>query len=397
MLIAHRHAALGEIVLLEECLDRLQIVARGHVHDSEVFVIKAAVRGGTVLVALDQVVEHLAMRRDMAVGVHRDERGELQETRIDPAECASVPRRYARRHVPLEPFDRVLLGEPGDDGRRCPGVDRAAHQRHAARLRRVVARCHERDRRNYRRRRLAHRDDVRFGPKVLKKTDDRLDIAAEVEIAVQQGHDLGIAPVGHEYLEAGVDHVLHRAAQQGRVMPAHRRNQQDAPSGRARRLKPQQPDERLVQLHALRQRLLGAAAGFDVPRRLAARAQHVVGDIRPCDGGTGAPVELFRPRRRAQHRAGGLCPCAGRQQCSGGCVVESVYHAGNVSHLVRCGKLIFITSQLRAWGRGAVKAGRPVEVAEAFSAGQRLHASGAARRVSGPSSARSARRQRAPS
>ncbi len=103
----------GEIVLLEEGLDRLQVVARRHVHDGEVFVVEAAMRGGAVLVALDEVVEHAAVRLDVAIGVHRDEGRELQEAGIDPAERAGMPRRHGRDHVPLEPAGSSAAGRAG--------------------------------------------------------------------------------------------------------------------------------------------------------------------------------------------------------------------------------------------------------------------------------------------
>ena len=124
LLAADHHLALGQAVFLEEGLDGLQVVGGGHVHDGEVFVVEAAVGGGAVVVALDEVVEHALMRFDVALGVHGHEGGELEEAGVDAAEGAGVPVGDGGDDMLLEPGDRVLGGELGDGGGRGAGVDR---------------------------------------------------------------------------------------------------------------------------------------------------------------------------------------------------------------------------------------------------------------------------------
>src|SRR3546814_13984620 len=64
----------------------------------------------------------------VAVEVHRDEVGQLDEARVDVAAGAGIGRRDDGDDVVLEPLDIVLLGQPVDRGRVLPGVDRPAPQ-----------------------------------------------------------------------------------------------------------------------------------------------------------------------------------------------------------------------------------------------------------------------------
>ena len=81
------------------------------------------------------------------------------------------------------------------------------------------------------------------GPKMLAEVDDGLDVGGEVEIALGEGDDAGVAPVGDEDFEAGVDHVLHGTAEEGGVMAAHRGDEEDAGTGGAGLLEAEEADE----------------------------------------------------------------------------------------------------------------------------------------------------------
>ena len=62
-LAAMHHLALGQGVLHEHGLDGLEVELGRQVHDGEIFVVELAVLLGGVAVALDEVLEHVAMRR----------------------------------------------------------------------------------------------------------------------------------------------------------------------------------------------------------------------------------------------------------------------------------------------------------------------------------------------
>src|SRR5712671_777088 len=76
-----------------------------------------------------------------------------------------------------------------------PRIDRAGHQRHAARLRRIGILGHDRDRGEHRDAGLAHSDDVHAGAKHLQKRDDVIDKLVEAEPAVPQADVAGVVPV----------------------------------------------------------------------------------------------------------------------------------------------------------------------------------------------------------
>ena len=117
---------------------------------------------------------------DVPVEVHAHERGKLGKAGIDAAPapfsavgrhrsgCARTSRSAARR-------------QPIDLGRVDPGVDRAGHQRHAARLRRVFVLGHDRDRGERRDAGLAHREEMRAGADGFEKCDDMVDKIVETE------------------------------------------------------------------------------------------------------------------------------------------------------------------------------------------------------------------------
>ena len=111
------------------------------------------------------------MRLHVALDVHAHEGGKLHEAGIDAAERAVVAERYARDQVLLEPLDRFRIGELVHPRRIDARVDRAGHQRHAARLRRMVALRHHRGGDEDGDARLADRKHMRALPHRLQEAD----------------------------------------------------------------------------------------------------------------------------------------------------------------------------------------------------------------------------------
>src|SRR4029077_807774 len=71
-------AAMRQILALKYPFKGLQVELGRQIHHGAVFVVKRARRRRAVIVALDQLLEHSPMRRDMAVEVHAEKAGELQ-------------------------------------------------------------------------------------------------------------------------------------------------------------------------------------------------------------------------------------------------------------------------------------------------------------------------------
>ena len=115
------HLALRQSVAHEHGLDRLHVIFGGEVHHRQIFVIELAVLLGRILVARDEMVEHVEMSGDMAIDVHRHEAAELKEPRIDLAAEAGIGKGHRMQTVAAEPFDAALLGELVDLGRSCGG------------------------------------------------------------------------------------------------------------------------------------------------------------------------------------------------------------------------------------------------------------------------------------
>ena len=76
-------SAARQQVFLEHDADGVEVVLGRHVEHGVVFVVEAAMRVGVLEVALDQVLVEIPVRHEMALGIHRDEAGVLQEARID--------------------------------------------------------------------------------------------------------------------------------------------------------------------------------------------------------------------------------------------------------------------------------------------------------------------------
>jgi len=230
------------------------------------------------------------------------------------------------RYVALEPVNGMLLRELGHHRRCRTSVYWATHERHAARLGGVSAAGHQRDGRNHRRRWLAHGHHVRIGAEVLQEADDRLDIAVEVEVAMEQRHDAGVPPVRHEHLVPGVEQVLHRPTQQCRVVAAHRRHQQHAKPARRRRLEPDEAHKGPVEFDLLSKRFHHTAALLYIPRGLAPRPQQIMRHVCPCDGGARGPSEGIWASLAAKRIACRLGPHGGRNHggCSG--ITQGIQH-----------------------------------------------------------------------
>ena len=76
-------SAIGQGMLDEYLVNRLQIELGRQVHDRQIFVVEFFLLAGFRLVALDQMPIELPMGIHMPVEVHRHETGELHEARID--------------------------------------------------------------------------------------------------------------------------------------------------------------------------------------------------------------------------------------------------------------------------------------------------------------------------
>src|SRR6185437_6701089 len=95
--------AARQLVLLEDALDGLQIERRRQIHYREIFVVERAVRGDARRIVLGDVAELPREGAEMARQVHRHERTDLHEPRVDAAMCAGVARRDPADQVRLEP------------------------------------------------------------------------------------------------------------------------------------------------------------------------------------------------------------------------------------------------------------------------------------------------------
>src|SRR5690606_19820530 len=91
----HRPASVAEFapgqrMAHKDEIDGLEIDVGRHVDDGEIFIIKFPVLLRRVAVALDHVLEIVAVGIDMAVEIHRHEAGELEEARIDAPQGAWI-------------------------------------------------------------------------------------------------------------------------------------------------------------------------------------------------------------------------------------------------------------------------------------------------------------------
>ena len=144
---------------------------------------------------------------------------------IDPPSRALEPPGHHADHLVFEPGNILGLRQPIDLGGVPAGIDRASHQRHAARCRRMIILRHHGDRGQHRHRRLADAHDMAARPEEVEELDHMLDILVEAEAAGGDRHVAGVVPVGDKNIVVPQQH-LDRAAQQCGEMAGHRRHQQ---------------------------------------------------------------------------------------------------------------------------------------------------------------------------
>ena len=214
-------------MVLEHQLHRLKIEFRGQIEHGEIFVVEGLGGRGFFQLAVGEVFVKLAMRLYVALHVHTHEGGELHEAGINPAAAAGIARRHGGDQLLLEPVHRLALGKLVDLGRIDAGVDRAGHQRHRARLRRVVALRHHARRDQRADARLAHGDHMRAGSDLLQEADQVRSVIVEAERPIAERDIAGIVPVGNVDVMFG-EHGAHGGAQQCREMSRQRRDQQHA-------------------------------------------------------------------------------------------------------------------------------------------------------------------------
>ena len=109
-------------------------------------------------------------------------------------------------------------------------VDRARHQGHAARLRRIAAFRHDCGGCQNRDTGLTNRYNVGPCAQYLQERDQVIDEIVEAEMAVSQAHVARIVPIGDVDVVVG-EHCFYGAAQQCREVSRHRGDEKDARLG----------------------------------------------------------------------------------------------------------------------------------------------------------------------
>ena len=116
----------------------------------------------------------------------------------------------------------------------------------------MVVHRHYRGRREGRDRRLADSHHMRARANMLEVAHNIVDVFVEIEAPVCQWNILRIGPIG-DVNHTAFEHALDRAAQQGRIVAAHRRNDQQTRGIGGQTFVRELPEiaERLVDLHRL--------------------------------------------------------------------------------------------------------------------------------------------------
>ena len=216
----------GELVLLEDAADRLQVELRGHVHDRAVLVVEVLRGGGRRRVPGDEVAVEPGVRGQVPLRVHRHERRQLRDAGIDAPAGAGVPARDRVDQPALEEGERLGGGPLVDAVRVHPGVDRPGHEGHAARLGDVVPRGEQGDRRQHGDGGLTDRHDVGVRSELAERLDDVLDVLVEPERSVLDRDVPGVVPVEDVHVvvaQEGAD----RRPDQGREVPRHGSDDED--------------------------------------------------------------------------------------------------------------------------------------------------------------------------
>ena len=172
------------------------------------------------------MTEHFAMGSDMFVDIHRHETGELQKARIDIAHKTGIGQRHFDNAVFLEPVDAAFHRQLVDNRGAAARVDRPAHQGHGIRRCGILIHLHAANGRQHRHGRLAHGNHMHIGTEKGHDLAHIVDIVIKIETAFIERDETRIDPVGDiDFM--GRQKGFHRAAQQGRIMARHRRDDQD--------------------------------------------------------------------------------------------------------------------------------------------------------------------------
>ena len=133
----------------------------------------------------------------MTFAVHRNERSQLQESRIDHAADAFVLEANTLDHRFLELAHGHPCTEIGHVCRGCIGVDRAADQGQRARLRVRVQFGQIGRGSKGQRHRLAHGDDICVGAKLAHELHQVEGVILDIELAGADGNVAGVVPICH--------------------------------------------------------------------------------------------------------------------------------------------------------------------------------------------------------
>ena len=138
----------------------------------------------------------------------------------------TVAHGHARDQVLLEPVDRLAHGQLVDLGGVDARVDRARHQRHAARLGSAARLGHDCCSCEHLHARLADGDDVRAAAQCLQPVNEMIDVIVEPEAAFIHAHVTRIVPIGYADIVVRQQRA-HEAAQQCGKVPRERCHHQN--------------------------------------------------------------------------------------------------------------------------------------------------------------------------
>ena len=325
-----------QCVLLKHGSHSLQIEFSGQIHNGAIFIIERSDRSRLRLLAISEMAEEVDLGFNMALKIHAHKSSKLHKSRVDTPQGAGIAQRYDTDQLALEPPDRSARRQPIDLGRVDPGIDRAGHQCHTARLRRIGILRHYCYGCEHRDARLAHSNNMGTWPEYLEKSDDVIDKVVELERTVLQPDVSGIVPVSDVDVVIGEEH-LRSAAQQGGEMPRHRRYQENARL-RPRRLllEAQQRTKRRLVNSRLAYSSLAAADrdGVDAesrPMMTEARARDKL-----AEGGSGAQESMARhPWRRLGECRGSQFGDRPNRSCDVGKSLEIMVNHGRDNKRVK--------------------------------------------------------------
>ena len=120
------HACAGAPLSLAHSLSAAQIVPEQLGLGVPLTDENVSAKAFELIFAFDEVLEHLPMRFDVLVEVHRQEAGELQEAGVNLAHEARIAERHPVDDVAFEPVEVMALGERIHRRRAFARVDRPA-------------------------------------------------------------------------------------------------------------------------------------------------------------------------------------------------------------------------------------------------------------------------------